>query len=67
MPLEGRFRKFDADWRFQVIDMDPRVVAFSDETTGTVTSWKWNFADGTSSSEQNPIHQYAKGGDYTVA
>jgi PKD repeat protein len=47
--------------------MDRRVVAFSDETTGKVTSWKWNFGDGNSSAEQNPIHQYAKGGDYMVA
>ena len=46
--------------------MDRRVVAFTDETTGKVTSWKWNFGDGSSSQEQNPIHQYAKGGDYTV-
>jgi len=66
MPLEARFQKFDADWRFQVIDMDRREVAFSDQTTGKVTSWKWNFGDGSSSAEQNPIHRYTKSGDYTV-
>src|ERR1035441_5058555 len=43
-----------------------RVVAFRDETTGKVTAWKWDFGDGSRSTEQNPIHQYAKGGDYTV-
>jgi PKD repeat protein len=49
-----------------VLDLDRRVVAFRDETTGQATSWKWDFGDGTSSTEQNPIHQYAKGADYTV-
>jgi hypothetical protein len=66
MPLEPQFQKFEANWKFQVIDLDRRVVAFSDATTGKVTSWKWDFGDGTSSAEQNPIHQYAKTGDYTV-
>jgi uncharacterized membrane protein len=66
MPLEPQFHKFDANWRFQVIDMDRRVVAFNDETTGKVSSWKWNFGDGSSAAEQNPIHQYSKTGDYTV-
>ncbi|HEX4750194.1 MAG TPA: PKD domain-containing protein [Bryobacteraceae bacterium] len=66
MPLEPQFRKYNADWSFKVIDMDRRLVAFKDETTGQVTSWKWTFGDGTVSVEQNPIHQYSKGGDYTV-
>jgi PKD repeat protein len=66
MPLEPQLRKFEANWSFQVLDLDRRVVAFRDETTGKVTTWKWNFGDGTSSAEQNPVHQYGKSGDYTV-
>jgi hypothetical protein len=66
MPLEPQFQNFDANWKFQVIDLVRRVVAFSDATTRTVTSWKWDFGDGVSATEQNPIRQYAKGGDYTV-
>jgi PKD repeat protein len=46
--------------------MDRRLVAFKDESTGQVTSWKWTFGDGTTSTEQNPIHAYQKGADYTV-
>ena len=42
------------------------MVAFQDETTGKVTSWKWTFGDGATSTEQNPVHQYAKGGDFIV-
>jgi PKD domain len=66
MPVEPQFRKFDANWSFQVLDMNRRVVAFKDETTGKATSWKWDFGDGAVSSEQNPIHQYERGADYIV-
>jgi PKD repeat protein len=41
-------------------------VAFQDRSTGKVTSWKWDFGDGTTSTEQHPLHQYRSGGDYIV-
>jgi len=66
MPLEPQFVKFDANWSFKVVSMDRRVVAFEDRSTGKVTSWKWTFGDGTTSTEQNPVHQYQRGADYTV-
>jgi PKD repeat protein len=47
--------------------MDRRVVAFEDKSEGTVTSWRWDFGDGTSSTEQHPIHAYKKAGEYVVA
>ena len=43
------------------------AVAFSDESTGDVTSWSWDFGDGASSSVQNPSHTYAASGTYTVS
>lgn len=59
MPLEARFRPLvDAQWSFKVIDADARVVAFRDQSQGRVTSWKWDFGDGESSTEQNPVHTY---------
>ena len=67
MPLEKRFHKpLEVGWTFKVVDMDRRLVAFKDLTYGKVTSWKWDFGDGTTSTEQHPIHQYAKGGLYVV-
>lgn len=33
---------------------------------GTIDSWAWEFGDGVTSSEQNPIHTYASAGVYTV-
>ena len=67
MPLEPNFRKpLDVQWSFQVIDMDRRQVAFKDLSQGDINSWKWDFGDGTTASEQNPIHTYAKPGEYVV-
>lgn len=67
MPLDARFKKrIQAQWRFQVVDMDRRLVAFKDLSEGKITSWKWDFGDKTGSTEQNPIHAYEKPGDYVV-
>ena len=67
MPLEDQFKKtIDAKWRFKVIDMSTRSVAFVDESVGKINSWIWDFGDGESSTEKNPIHQYKKPGKYVV-
>lgn len=67
MPLEEPFRKtIDANWSFKIIDMKRRLVAFIDESAGKINSWKWDFGDGTTSREQNPIHQYEDAGKYVV-
>lgn len=31
-----------------------------------IVSWAWDFGDGSTSAEQNPVHTYAERGDYTV-
>lgn len=31
-----------------------------------ITDWQWNFGDGTSSNEQNPVHYYTQPGTYHV-
>jgi PKD repeat protein len=41
-------------------------VTFSDQSTGTITDWAWDFGDGNSSTQQNPVHTYANAGQYTV-
>jgi hypothetical protein len=67
MPLEPEFQKpIEARWSFKILDMKRRLVAFEDESAGTVTSWRWDFGDGTSSTEQHPIHAYAKAGQFVV-
>ena len=46
--------------------MERRLVAFKDRSYGNINSWIWDFGDGTSSDEQNPVHTYRKEGDYVV-
>lgn len=67
MPLEPRFQKIpDAQWSFKIVDMDRRLVAFKDLSAGRITSWKWDFGDGQTATEQNPIHTYQNAGQYVV-
>jgi len=41
-------------------------VQFLDSSANFPTSWHWNFGDGTQSSLQNPTHQYASSGQFSV-
>ncbi|GAC1651620.1 MAG: hypothetical protein NVS9B15_11940 [Acidobacteriaceae bacterium] len=67
MPLEPQLKKpIEARWSFKVMDMKRRLVAFQDESIGTVTSWKWDFGDGSDSGDQFPVHQYKAPGEYVV-
>ena len=67
MPLISRFRQpLEAEWDFQVVDMDRRLVAFKDLSYGQITSWSWDFDDGTTSTEEHPLHRYEKAGEYVV-
>ncbi|MDR1011827.1 MAG: PKD domain-containing protein [Opitutaceae bacterium] len=67
MPLEKQFQKpIDARWTFTVVDMDRRLVAFKDESTGEITKWHWDFGDGATSTDQHPQHTYAKPGNHVV-
>ncbi|MAB78609.1 MAG: cell surface protein, partial [Planctomycetes bacterium] len=46
--------------------VSPLTVAFTDTSTGSVTSWAWNFGDGGTSSMQSPGHTYVAPGTYTL-
>lgn len=66
MPLEARFRRpVEAAWDHYVVP-DTRRVVFTDKSYGQVTSWRWDFGDGTSSTEQNPVHEYKEDGTHYV-
>ena len=43
----------------------PGNIVFTDMSIGADT-WNWDFGDGTSSTMQNPVHDYAVSGVYTV-
>ncbi|NLH49225.1 MAG: PKD domain-containing protein [Myxococcales bacterium] len=44
----------------------PLEVHFTDHSTGSPTSWSWDFGDGNTSTEQNPTNTYTDLGTYDV-
>lgn len=44
----------------------PLWVNFTDNSTGPVTTWDWNFGDDATSTLQDPSHEYNTSGTYTV-
>jgi hypothetical protein len=42
------------------------MVAFTDQSGGNPVTWSWDFGDATTSTAQNPTHQYATSGNYNV-
>jgi PKD repeat protein len=49
------------------IDPNALKVNFTNQTKGVATQWFWSFGDGTTSTRQNPVHQYSKPGLYLVS
>ncbi len=70
---------FELDWQCQLSSVAPTsdftadelvscdgTIHFADETINGPTSWSWNFGDGGTSTDQNPVHTYTANGSYTV-
>lgn len=72
-PVECRamfeyFNPLDSVW---LTEPDPdfpgsRVIQFIDMSIGGITSWYWDFGDGTYSDEQNPVHEFPYSGKFEV-
>jgi PKD repeat protein len=45
----------------------PLTVRFRDFSSGRPLAWLWNFGDGTTSTEKDPVHTYTKEGYYTTS
>ncbi|MCH8330959.1 MAG: PKD domain-containing protein [Bacteroidetes bacterium] len=41
-------------------------ATFTDLSTNIPTQWDWDFGDGNSSTDQNPVHSYTTTGDYNA-
>lgn len=52
----------DADFSFNA---SADMISFSSLATGA-DAWNWDFGDGITSQEENPVHVYAEEGDYEV-
>jgi len=45
----------------------PMSVSFADLSTGNITSWSWNFGDGTTSRARFPVKNFTRTGSFTVS
>ena len=43
-----------------------KKIQFTDLSSGSITDYVWNFGDGGTSNEKNPLHQYKDTGYFTV-
>jgi PKD repeat protein len=44
----------------------PLPVSFTDKSPGTISTWSWDFGDGNTSSDENPVHTYDAAGLFSV-
>ncbi len=66
--IEHACNVFYADFTANVFSGEiPLEVAFSDLSVGIIDSWSWDFGDGATSNDQNPVHHYEIPGIYNVA
>lgn len=67
MPLASNQIKVPkAFWTYSLITESDRKVAFTDKSEGVISNWHWDFGDGETSTEKNPIHQYKEAGHHVV-
>ncbi len=58
----------EADFTVDVTEgVAPLEVAFTDMSQGTVLSYFWDFGDGETADEADPVHTYLEPGTYTVS
>lgn len=59
--------KADFSYESQLGCHAPASVNFTNKSVGTgILNYTWDFGDGKTSTEQNPVHQYQQAGVYTV-
>ena len=48
---------------------DTATIAFTDSSlvSSNIRLWRWDFGDGTTSDQQNPVHTFTRPGRYTVS
>lgn len=50
----------------RTLGVAPMRVAFDDQSSGTINSYTWNFGDGSTGTDSNPVHTYRKPGTYVA-
>lgn len=55
-----------AGFRYEIDSLNPLLVEFIDNSFYEPTAWSWNFGDGSTSTDVNPLHTFPASGTYTV-
>ena len=55
-----------ADFSYDVEMLDVTFTNMSSDANDDIVSYSWDFGDGNTSSDMNPMHSYAQAGSYTV-
>lgn len=53
-------------YNFDSTAVNPMQLSFFDQSQGNPNTWSWSFGDGSSSTQQNPVHIYTAAGQYSV-
>lgn len=56
----------DFDVVLDTLNNTPNTFIFSDLSLGNIQNWLWDFGDGNTSIDQNPVHTYSNEGSYEV-
>lgn len=51
----------------KTVVLEGEVINFTDDSENEPNAWEWNFGDGNTSTDQNPVHSYDTSGTYTVS
>jgi PKD repeat protein len=65
---DGAPESIDTDACFEAVSeaMQESSITFTSGCSGNAESYLWDFGDGTTSTEMNPVHVYAKAGTFEV-
>jgi len=66
--VDSTSQNCQAAFNYYPDSINQSIIYFYDQSTptGDITSWYWDFGDGTTSTLQNPIHAYNTMGTYNV-
>ncbi len=62
----GNNNNCQANYYYYNVDSIPLNYQFQDISYGNPNTWLWDFGDGTTSTEQNPLHAFPQQGMYLV-
>lgn len=64
--MVGPTAEFTASPQNPFVNAVVQFTDLSDPGTGTISTWLWDFGDGTMSGQQNPAHMYSLAAAFTV-